>query len=157
MAATTPDAPSVRSITAPLSLKREQPRVSHFHEERSAGAKHLGAILVLANSMIEPLGENVADLTLTITAAKTEPGMFVIPSLEDEPTPDAPADEPQGGRGHPGRQAQRDRSGARLRRPDRRPSHSERTANARPWLGVLLWSGPSLRVGGSHSFEPSTS
>jgi hypothetical protein len=39
--------------------------------------------------------ENATDLTITITAVKTEPGMFVTPSLEDEPTADAPADEPK--------------------------------------------------------------
>ena len=91
MSTTTP-ATEVVTITVPFTLKREQPKVSHFHEVRAEGERHLGAILVLANSTLEHLGvQSTAALTIEITAVKSEPGMLIdgktLAQLEDDAKP----------------------------------------------------------------------
>lgn len=65
MAATTPDE-IVRTLTVPFALNREQARVTHYHEAKPKDATHLGAILVLANSVIDELGDDVSNLVVTV-------------------------------------------------------------------------------------------
>jgi hypothetical protein len=78
-------------LTVPFTLKDAKPRTSHFHEVKATGGKtYAGAILVLANSIVEALGADAPkDLTITITAGKVEPTVLL-----PEPVTPAPAPEP---------------------------------------------------------------
>src|SRR4051794_9697498 len=88
--ATTPNAGVVRTITLPLALKDKRPRVSHYHEVRSVDEPHAGAIIVLANSVLELLDTDAKHLPITITATKSKPGLVVEPPIE-VPNADEPA------------------------------------------------------------------